>query len=369
MKHIQLIVYLFIISVLPLHAQITITDSDMPALGKKYIISQSDDYNLVNPALTGPNYTWDFSNLTEAIQKTDSIMAITSAPQMYQFVFNSFLDPSPTFCIPRTHLDILDSLKQYQPTVIYEYYRTTPQYFSYAGLGLNIQGIAVPIKYDTIDILYTFPLSYGNSESGTSFFETPSIVSPYLYYASQQNRKNKVDGWGTLKTPYGSFPTLRIKSTINSVDTIYKTPTSSGYKFKQNTRFEYKWLGQNSGIPLLQVNTELRDSIEVITAVSYRDSLRLNSLSKAHPIPFNIRVYPNPFNQSTTIEYSIDQYSFVSVEIIDLNGNIIRKLQSGYKNPGVYSLPITLENNRSSVFFIKFRLNDQVHLEKLTYTR
>ena len=87
MKPILLLVYLFIISVLPLHAQITISDSDMPGLGQKYLISQSYDFNTINPALTGKNYTWDFRNLTESVQQTDSIMTITSAPQMYQIIF------------------------------------------------------------------------------------------------------------------------------------------------------------------------------------------------------------------------------------------------------------------------------------------
>jgi hypothetical protein len=341
----------------------------MPSLGTKYIISHSNDFDSIKPALTGVNYTWDFSKLTEATQQPDSIIAITSAPQLYQVVFNSYLEPIPSFCIHKTHLENFDSLNKYNPTEIYEYYKTDSTYFSYAGLGFKLQGFVVPIKYDTTDILYSFPLSYGNSDSGTSFYKTPTILSPYLYYASHQKRKNKADGWGILKTPYGSFSALRIKSTINSVDTFYKTADSSGYKIQQPTRYEYKWLGQNSGFPLLQINTEIRDSIEVITTIFYLDSLRFNSIAKAHPKPINVLIYPNPFSQTATIEYSVDQYSFVSVELIDLNGKILSKLHSGYKNPGVYSLPLSIETNRSSVYFIKIRMNDQVHLEKITYTK
>jgi hypothetical protein len=369
MKSIQLFVSLFIISVLPLHAQITITNSDMPSLGKKYFITHSYDFDSVKPALTGANYTWDFSKLTEATQEPDSIIAITSAPQLYQVVFNSYLEPVPTFCIYKTHLENYDSLSKYNPTEIYEYYKTDSAHFSYAGLGFKLQGFVVPVKYNTFDNLYSFPLSYGNSDSGASYFETPSSLSTVLYYASHQKRKNMADGWGTIKTPYGSFSALRIKSTINAIDTIYKTADSSGYKIQQPTRYEYKWLGQNSGFPLLQINTEISDSNEVITAILYQDTLRFNSIGKAHPKPINVRIYPNPFSQYATIEYGVDQYSFVSVELIDLNGKILSKLQSGYKNPGVYNLPLNIETNRSSVYFIKIRLNDKVHLEKITYTK
>ena len=370
MKHTQLLVFLFIISTLPLHAQIIITDADMPLPGKKYIISQSNDFNLINPALTGKNFTWDFSNLKDSVQQSDTSMPITSAPQMYQYVFNSYLDPKPTFCIHSSYLNKFDSLKQFHPTVIYEYYRNSSANYSYTGLALNLAGISVPIKYDTIDNIYTFPLTYGNSDSGKSYFTTPSIVLPYLIYTSNQKRKNEADGWGTLKTPYGSFSVLRVKSTINSVDMFYKTADSAGYQFQQPTKFEYKWLGQNTGIPLLQVNTELRNSVEVITGISYQDSFRFNSIAIVNrPKPINIRVYPNPFSQTAQVEYRIDKRSFVSVELIDLYGNVVSKLQSEYQNEGVYSIPVNIENSISGIYFIKFRLNNQVQFEKINYIR
>jgi len=40
--------------------------------------------------------------------------------------------------------------------------------------------------------------------------------------------------------------------------------------------------------------------------------------------------YPNPFNPSTTISYSIDQPSNVTIDIYNIKGQLIKKLYSGY---------------------------------------
>jgi hypothetical protein len=139
--------------------------------------------------------------------------------------------------------------------------------------------------------------------------------------------------------------------------------------FKPATRFEYRWIGQNSGFPLLQLNTELHDSIEVPVALFYQDSIRKNSIAHISNKPLIISIYPNPFLQTTTIEYLVEHFSFVSIELIDLSGKIVSVIHSGYVNPGKYYIPLNLTNNFSSVYFIKFRLDNQVHFEKISNIR
>jgi hypothetical protein len=46
--------------------------------------------------------------------------------------------------------------------------------------------------------------------------------------------------------------------------------------------------------------------------------------------------YPNPFNPDTWIPYQLKEGSEVTVEIFSLPGNLIRKLNLGYKPAGVY---------------------------------
>lgn len=48
--------------------------------------------------------------------------------------------------------------------------------------------------------------------------------------------------------------------------------------------------------------------------------------------------YPNPFNPETTISYSLDSGSAVTVAIYDLSGRMVKSLSSGYKSAGDYSV-------------------------------
>ncbi len=49
------------------------------------------------------------------------------------------------------------------------------------------------------------------------------------------------------------------------------------------------------------------------------------------------RNYPNPFNASTTIQYEIHDFSTVNVQIIDINGRVIKHLWNAYRAPGRYT--------------------------------
>jgi hypothetical protein len=48
--------------------------------------------------------------------------------------------------------------------------------------------------------------------------------------------------------------------------------------------------------------------------------------------------YPNPFNPSTTIEYNIPNAGNVKVQIFDINGQILKVLDEGFKDRGSYRI-------------------------------
>ena len=48
--------------------------------------------------------------------------------------------------------------------------------------------------------------------------------------------------------------------------------------------------------------------------------------------------YPNPFNPSTTIGYELPSTMFISLNIYDISGRLVRKLDSGVKNIGIHSM-------------------------------
>ena len=64
-------------------------------------------------------------------------------------------------------------------------------------------------------------------------------------------------------------------------------------------------------------------------------------------------IYPNPFNPSTNIEFSIPTQSHVSISVYDIKGVQIASLTNEYYNAGYHSVRWNAHNHASGVYFIK----------------
>ncbi|MFH0840360.1 MAG: T9SS type A sorting domain-containing protein [bacterium] len=78
--------------------------------------------------------------------------------------------------------------------------------------------------------------------------------------------------------------------------------------------------------------------------IDYEDYLellkRLSTTSVDDYDPINLRNYPNPVNEITTIYFSLPFNSEVSLELYDLLGQKVKPLTSGYYNTGNHSLQL-----------------------------
>jgi hypothetical protein len=48
--------------------------------------------------------------------------------------------------------------------------------------------------------------------------------------------------------------------------------------------------------------------------------------------------FPNPFNLNTRISYEVASEGWISIQIFDVNGRLIRTLKEDYQRPGAYSI-------------------------------
>jgi len=46
--------------------------------------------------------------------------------------------------------------------------------------------------------------------------------------------------------------------------------------------------------------------------------------------------YPNPFNSSTTISFTLPRSGWTSMEVMDVNGRLVKRLSGGWKEAGSY---------------------------------
>jgi endonuclease/exonuclease/phosphatase family metal-dependent hydrolase len=76
----------------------------------------------------------------------------------------------------------------------------------------------------------------------------------------------------------------------------------------------------------------------------------------ASSIPTTIKVsapYPNPFNPQTVIKIELQEYTFLSAAVFDINGRMVKNIFSGYKFAGDHEIVLQNSGLSSGIYFIK----------------
>jgi len=66
-----------------------------------------------------------------------------------------------------------------------------------------------------------------------------------------------------------------------------------------------------------------------------------------------VRNYPNPFNASTTIEYTLPFETDVDIEIFDITGRSVERFSNGCQGPGTHRITWRATDRPSGVYFVR----------------
>jgi Secretion system C-terminal sorting domain len=305
-------------------AQISIDQSDMPIANDSTVRVNATNGATFNFATTGANSVWDFSTLLSATSNTDNYSNISGAPLFTQLVFNNPLNQNSKSQIFKTGQSPLqlpsNPLLPFTIGNTLEYYKKTASRYARTGYSLNLNGIDLPLAFDSNDIEYKLPMNFGNVDSCLSIFQINSPFLSFLYYKTRQKRVNVVDGWGKLKLPNGfEYDVLRIKSEIYAVDTFHiDTFVSFGTKLPVRKTIEYKWLAKGLQAPILVASgLEIAGNFTP-TTIRYLNKTAL-ALQNA-PLE-TITIVPTLVNDFINIHLA--DKTIESVSIYDLLGKLV----------------------------------------------
>jgi hypothetical protein len=350
-----LLVLLVIGTVLPAYAQITITSGDMPAVGDMLRKSNSLDITGVDFEATGAGYNWDFSGLQPVFQSVDTFVSVNSVPFLYQLVF--FPGVVANLAQKYTGLN-LDTIVGVSLTDPYRFFKNTSGSFTDVGFAFTLNSIPVPLKFNSADVVYKFPLNYGHADSSISGvgFGLPDLG----YINIDRKRVNVVDGWGTLTTSYGTFDVLRLRSTVKEIDSIYVDSLQFGTALTRNY-VEYKWLGAGYGQPLLQATIE-----GPLTTVAWLDSITGSTVGIHRPIATetHITIAPNPMSDEAVATINLVHPDLVSMEIYDLSGKHVAEIFNGRLPAGHSVLPFT-NRLQPGVYLLRLATSEKFITQKL----
>ncbi len=317
-----------------LNAQITIVNSDMAQAGDTLRYSVASSLN--NYEKSGANEIWDFSKIEPTSQDVQRYFTPTSTPYLLQFF-------SATYGLPE-QLDLGPVGGAGFASNVFGFYRSNNAALVNVGKGATVQSLPLGIVYTQRDTILKFPLSYGNVKFG--YFEGSASLLGLGALVQTGTRRTEVDGWGTIKTPYGTFDCIRVISEVDGVDSI----SFNGFGIPvPNSRTEYYWFGKNQKFPLMEVivnnltqetkirykdiyRPELYKSNARFTAsrttASTKDTINLNNQSIGFPTGYTWTITPNTYrfvantnNKSASPRVIFDALGKYSVSLaVNYNG-------------------------------------------------
>ncbi len=79
--------------------------------------------------------------------------------------------------------------------------------------------------------------------------------------------------------------------------------------------------------------------------------------------------YPNPFNPITKINFELQSYQKLVIDLFDVNGNLVKELTAKEFLPGSYSISIDFSEYSSGIYFVRFLSDNQLVTKRLVYLK
>lgn len=380
MKSLLLLPFFLLISLIAQAQQpIAITRTDMPNINDTFRYSITDNLlGLIDLNDTGADKVWNYATLGSLNQRVDEYVdPVLGTPLVYNVTFSNFFDMNHFATLATAN--VFGQFNQNFVAIedVYDFYRETNGFFANVGLGLTINGFPLTSVMEPRDMIYEFPLEYGDQDN--SFAQYGVDVPQFGHFGQKIERENTVDAWGELTTRYGTFNALRVTTILRVTDTI----SIQGFGFEQQrpTEFEIKWLAKNVRTSLLTVRGQVLFGQQVVNTVEYLDSIRGFTVSTFPPepedttsnptdtttasiydilVPEDLRLRPNPFTDELSVLLNLSKAATLQLQVFDITGKMVadlgrKQLSTGTQiwninvnryalKPGLYHLVITDAN-------------------------
>ena len=112
------------------------------------------------------------------------------------------------------------------------------------------------------------------------------------------------------------------------------------------------------------------DMMNMIIASPSADELEIsysfeNEVIQSGPYQFELtELFPNPFNPTTTINYTVPVDGIVEISVYNVLGENVKILKNEFKNTGTYNFVWDATEFSSGVYYIKLRQNGNIDTQK-----
>jgi len=341
-----------------LFSQITVTSSDFANEGDTIRISKATDSS-IDITTTGANQSWDYSYLSFDSQLRRDFAPTSGLPILINYVFGTMASTNykATYYLPSTDVPI-DQFGAILPVTIsdlFQYSKKTNDSITLVGLSMSIDGNGIPVKSDTIETRYSFPLNFGNVHNSRGYTKLNMNPIYNAIWIQHRARLTEVDGWGSVSTPFGTFDALRVKHTITESDSIQIDfmGNSVWIPIPVPESHIYEWITNGEKDAILRIVTSVIGGNETVTSIEYKD---FNLTAIINELELEFDVYPNPTVDFITISNAekMDFYYILDGKgKVVLNGLVTSKINVTSLSAGIYDLVVKSNNQIGTKSFIK----------------
>jgi len=250
------------------------------------------------------------------------------------------------------------------------------------GSSVHAAGTSSLTSYGTVSgTSYSCPLAAGCAALLLSYqpsLAPMEVLNLFRQTASQSNSPDNLMGWGIINT----YDALQLTPVVSVELTSFKVNYSNGSVYLQwftsaeannygfeiqkrydNTQFEKIGFVNGFGSTTEENNYSFTDN----DLQSYRIYYRLKQIDFNGNFKFSdvvmiedavlnefqlYRNYPNPFNPSTTIKYSLPRQSRIKISLYNILGNLVETLFDGEQTTGIHRLILNAKDLSSGVYFV-----------------
>lgn len=190
---------------------------------------------------------------------------------------------------------------------------------------------------------------YESTNNGDSWSLDGSITSAEQVVSSSSSTSKRTFIFGKVSSEtYNHI--YKVTSTINEItDNDHKLPSTVSLTLNNNEL----WIGtQGQGVFVYAESEDSKTKSKIMSLNEYRNTLRNN--------------YPNPFNPSTKINYSIIKNSKVKLTIYDLLGKSVAVLVDNYQLAGEHQATFDASNLASGIYIYRLEAGSFVETKKMT---
>jgi len=260
----------------------------------------------------------------------------------------------------------------YCPEIYSENYMSYGEYIFYIGSDLT--------KFDVNAVVGLFLYQDDNHEIDIEFSRWGNILNNPGWYSVQPVTNGtqasfQLSAGDTLTTHKikWTYQNINFQSyagnflTKDSSNSVLDDWTYSGLQnpVPDSTRLHINFWLIKGNAPSDKQEMEL-----IVKAVKINSITNVFRNGKSLPSYYNLEQnFPNPFNPSTTIKFSVPETSFVTIKIYDVLGRVIKTLVSEEIFPGSYKINFNAANLNSGIYLCRMQSEKFFKTTKLIFIK